>query len=241
MRLFIICILLYVPLESFGQPGDSSFSWPEGYEMGLSLTFDDARSSQPNGGTDLLDRYGARATFYVVPASVEPFLGEWKRIVETGHEIGNHSIEHPCTGNFSWSKDTPLEEYTMKKMEAELKEASRQIESLLGVTPTSYAYPCGETTIGRGLNAESVIPLVARLFQTGRGWLDETANDPTYVDMAQVRGIPMDERDFDELLPIIEQAKAQGYWLVLAGHEIDESGSLTTRTAMLEKITNLST
>ena len=54
--------------------------------------------------------------------------------------------------------------------------------------------------------------------------------------MAQVRGIPMDEKNFDELLPIIEQAKVQGYWLVLAGHEIGESGSLTTRKTMLHEL-----
>ena len=57
----------------------------------------------------------------------------------------------------------------LNQSNAQLSEANRQIEDLLGVTPTSYAYPCGETTIGRGHNARSFIPLIARHFQTGRG------------------------------------------------------------------------
>ena len=234
--LFLFLTTSLLTLSALAQPTSPPFSWPDGYQMALSLTFDDARPSQPNGGVDILNKYDAKATFYVVPASVKPHLEGWKRIVDAGHEIGNHSINHPCTGNFDWSKDSPLEEYSIEQMEAELMEASRQIEDLLGVTPTSYAYPCGETTIGRGHNARSVIPLIARLFQTGRGWLDETANDPTYFDRAQLRGTPMDAKDFDEILEVINQAKSQGYWLVLAGHEIGEEGSLTTRATMLEEL-----
>jgi len=234
--IFFLLSTTLLTLSAQAQPADPAFSWPDGYQMALSLTFDDARPSQPNGGADLLNQYGAKATFYVVPSSVEPHLDKWKSIVEAGHEIGNHSINHPCTGNFSWSKDYPLEEYSIEQMEEELMEANRQIEALLSVTPTSYAYPCGETTIGRGHNARSVLPLIARHFQTGRGWLDETANDPTYFDRAHLRGIPMDGKDFDEILEIINQAKSQGYWLVLAGHEIAEEGSLTTRVSMLHEL-----
>lgn len=234
MRYYILLLVFLFAHPTYAQ--QDSFSWPDGYTMALSLTFDDARPSQANGGTDILNEFEAKATFYVVPSSVEPHLEGWKRIVEAGHEIGNHSIHHPCTGNFTWSRDTPLEEYTIESMEAELKEANQQIESLLGVTPVSYAYPCGETTVGRGLGAKSMIPLISRLFQTGRGWLDETANAPDYFDMGQVRGVPMDDMTFDNLLPLIQQAKEQGYWLVLAGHEIGKEGAQTTRGEMLEDL-----
>lgn len=234
MRLLIIVLLL--PLPALGQPTEPLFSWGDGHEMALSLTFDDARPSQANGGADLLDRYGVRATFYVMPAAVEPHLMGWKRIVAAGHEIGNHTNNHPCTGNFDWSKDYPLEKYTEEQMEDELLETNKQIESLLGVTPTSFAYPCGETTMGRGIDAKSYIPVVARHFKTGRGWLDETSNDPTYFDPALIRGMKMDDMTFEEIRPLIDQAREQGYWLVLAGHEIGQSGPLTTRASMLKDL-----
>ena len=167
MRLLLAFVLPCFVITAHCQES-SSFSWPEGYEMALSLTFDDARSSQPNGGVDLLDAYGAKATFYVLPESVEPHLEKWQHIVDTGHEIGNHSINHPCTGNFSWSKDHALEAYTLEQMEAELIEASRQIKSLLNVTPRSYAYPCGETTIGRGNPCAERNPTHRQAFPDGQ-------------------------------------------------------------------------
>jgi len=48
----------------------SEFKWPEGKKMGLSLTFDDARLTQPDKGIPVLDKYGVKATFYVSPGSM---------------------------------------------------------------------------------------------------------------------------------------------------------------------------
>ena len=204
--------------------------------MALSLSFDDARTTNIRQGTDLFDKYGVQATFYVVPSRVKPDLELWKKAVRNGHEMGNHSINHPCSGNFVWSRDKALEMYTIDKMRAELEEANRQIRELLGVTPTTYAFPCGQTTIGRGKNAQSFVPLIADMFVAGRGWLDEAPVDPSYCDMAQLTGVEMDGKDFEQLLPMIKQAEKDGQWLVLAGHETADSGNQTTRLAMLEKL-----
>jgi hypothetical protein len=46
----------------------------------------------------------------------------------------------------------------------------------------------------------------------------------------------MDGKSFEELLPIIEDARKNGLWLVLAGHEINQSGPQTTQTETLEKL-----
>ena len=64
-----------------------SFSWPEGKQAALSLSFDDARPSQVDAGTALLDRLGTKVTFYVVPSRVEARLAGWKAAVASGHEI----------------------------------------------------------------------------------------------------------------------------------------------------------
>lgn len=202
----------------------------------MSLTFDDARASQVNGGTALLDKYGVKATFYVVPAAVSSQLQGWKSAAASGHEIGNHSLNHPCSGNFVWSRSKALEEYSLSKMEAELTEANRQIKDLIGVDCRVFAYPCGQTFVGRGEETQSYVPLVARLFDSSRGWMDEAPNDPSYVDFAQLTGVESDGKDFDEILPLIEQARKSGQWLVLAGHEMGQGGNQTTRLAMLEKL-----
>jgi len=74
------------------------------------------------------------------------------------------------------------------------------------------------------------------MFESGRGWLDEGANAPGYMDMAQLLGIESDGKDFDKILPILEDARENGNWVVLAGHEIGSGGTQTTRTSMLEEL-----
>ncbi len=212
------------------------FPWPSGRRAAVSLSFDDARASQVDGGTALLDRYGVKATFYVVPSAVEKNLEGWKRAVASGHEIGNHSLNHPCSGNFGWARAKALEDYTLDRMRRELTAANRRITELLGVTPESFAYPCGQTFVGRGVGTESYVPIAAGVFVTARGWLDEAPNDPSYVDFAQLTGIESDGKDFEQILAIVEAARQTGAWVVLAGHEMGKGGAQTTRLAMLERL-----
>lgn len=47
-------------------------------------------------------------------------------------------------------------------MEDEILRANTYIETKLGVTPRTFAYPCGQTTIGRRENAQSYVPVIAK-------------------------------------------------------------------------------
>ncbi|MFT5886905.1 MAG: peptidoglycan/xylan/chitin deacetylase (PgdA/CDA1 family) [Arcticibacterium sp.] len=233
-RIITIALLAFSLNTLFAQEND--FSWPAGKEMGLSLSWDDARPSQVTIGTEILNKYGIKATFYVLPGPVYDELGGWKRAVESGHEIGNHSYNHPCTGNFLWARKNALEEYTVPKMEMELEVSNEKIFQMLGVTPTQFAYPCGQTFINRGEETQSYVPLIAKQFTSGRTWLDEVANDPGYCDLAQLTGVEMDGKSFKDLLAIIDSSRENGLWLVLAGHEINKGGIQTTKTKTLEKL-----
>jgi peptidoglycan/xylan/chitin deacetylase (PgdA/CDA1 family) len=236
----LVCRLLFGACLLFGfcnlAFATQAWPWPDGKKAALSLTFDDARVSQVKQGTAFLDQYGVKATFYVVPGSMEPELDGWKQAVKNGHEIGNHTVHHPCTGNFDWKRDHALEDYTLASMRNELVEANRQIEEMLGVTVTSYAYTCGQKFVGRGTETRSYIPVVAELFDSGRGFLDETANAPGYLDLAQLTGIESDGKDFDEIKPFLDKAQENGDWVVLAGHEMAAEGGQTTRFSMLEEL-----
>jgi len=229
--LFFSLVVTYVGLAQ-----EKPFQWPEGKRAALTLSFDDARFSQVDVGTPLFNQYGVKATFLVQPVNVEQRLDKWKKAVSSGQEIGNHTLSHPCSGNFPWSRENALENYTLDKMRNELVEASEQIEILLGVKSTVFAYPCGATFIGQGIHTKSYVPLIAELFTAGRGWLDEGPNDPEFCDFSQLTGMEMDGKDFDQILPLLENAKEAGAWLVLAGHEIGDSGSQTTRVEMLKKL-----
>jgi peptidoglycan/xylan/chitin deacetylase (PgdA/CDA1 family) len=211
-------------------------TWPKGKKMALSLTFDDGRGSQVNGGTALLDKYGVKATLYVMPNAIEKNVALWKKAAENGHEIGNHSSLHPCSGNFAWSRNKALEEYTLEKMQKELVESNEQLHQMIGIKPESFAYPCGQKFVGNNEKTQSYVPLVYQLFSSGRGWRDEAPNDPAYLNMAQLTGVEMDGKNFDEILPMIKEASEKGYWLVLAGHEMGKGANQTNRLSMLEDL-----
>jgi peptidoglycan/xylan/chitin deacetylase (PgdA/CDA1 family) len=213
-----------------------AYPWPKGKLAAISLSFDDARESQVIVGTKLLDEYGIKATFFVVPSTMQRQLEGWKKAVANGHEIGNHSLTHPCMENFDWSRNNALENYSLKTMQKNIAECNKKIEELLGVKPQVFAYPCGQKYIGRGAKTKSYVPLVSKMFLAGRGWLDEAANNPYYCNFAQLTGVEMDGKNFDQILLLIEGAKKAGKWLLLAGHEMGEEGQQTTRLAMLKQL-----
>jgi peptidoglycan-N-acetylglucosamine deacetylase len=215
---------------------ESDFSWPPGIEMALSLTFDDARLSQMDYGIPLLDKYNVKATFYISHENLVERLEGWEKALINGHDIGNHTLFHPCSGNFLWSRDRALENYTLDDISFELDSANKLINELLGIQPVSFAYPCGQTFIGRGLNTRSYIPVVASLFETGRGWLGEVPNDPAFCDLAQLTGIELDGKSFEQIIDLINDAKKNNQWLILVGHEIGEKGPQTSRLNTIEAI-----
>jgi peptidoglycan/xylan/chitin deacetylase (PgdA/CDA1 family) len=228
------------PLVLAEPPGQTAappaFSWPAARRGALSLTFDDARESQVDVGLPLLDSLGVRATFYVLPENARKRLDGWRAAAKRGHEIGNHSSTHPCTGNFAFSRRNALEDYTLALLERNLSDASLFVEREIGTRPVSFAYPCGQTFVGRGEDVRSYVPVVAHAFHSGRLYLGEDANDPAFCDFAQLLAVGLDGLSFDEVRPFLERAAAEGRWLILAGHEIGESGPQTTRTATLAAI-----
>jgi peptidoglycan/xylan/chitin deacetylase (PgdA/CDA1 family) len=236
--------LAHVPLVARGPratqapaPPSAPVAWPASARMALSLSFDDGRASQVTQGLPVFARHGARVTLYVVPSAVEKAVDLWKQAAAAGHEIANHSLTHSCSGNFAFSRQKALEDHSIARMHEELATANRRIVELLGVpAPRSFAYPCGQTYVGRGRTTQSYVPVVAELFVSGRTWMDEAPNDPSYVDLAQATGIEMDGRDFADLRPVVEAARTAGAWLVLAGHDIGEGGRQTTRVAMLDAL-----
>ena len=234
LRISFIWLLL---LSSHLLIGQEKFPWPEGKKLAISLSFDDSRVSNLDYAIPLFNKYGIKGTFYVHPSVVKKDVSRWKDAVAKGHEMGNHTLVHPCSENFLWSRTNSLESYTLASMRKELTEANAQIQELLGVTPTSFAYTCGQTFVGKGEGKKSYVPLIADLFTAGRGWLNEAPADPIYCDLAEVSGVKMDDMDFEEILPMIQYARENNLWLVLVGHDTKpEHNGQTTRLEFLEAL-----
>ena len=212
-----------------------TFQWPEHKRVAVSLSFDDARTSQIDVGLPLLNRYGIKVTFYVNPPNMQSRLEGWKQAVASGHEIGSHSNSHPCTVNYPFSAANALEDYTLAKIGEDLKTASAEIERLLSVKPRTFAYPCGQKFVGRGSGVKSYVPLVAKRFLAGRGFRDEGPNDPARCDLAQLMGVESDGLTFEQMKDIVSGAAERGAWLVFASHEIGKPGRQTMDAAELER------
>ncbi|MGE5644909.1 MAG: polysaccharide deacetylase family protein [Acidobacteriota bacterium] len=217
-------------------PGQQGFRWPEGKRAAISLSFDDARTSQIDTGIALLEKHGAKATFFVSPGLVKERLAGWKRAVALGHEIGSHSMSHACTANYEFSARNALEDFTLEKMAADLDASSAEIERLLGVKPATFAYPCGQKFVGRGEGVRSYVPLVAARFLAGRGFLDEAPNDPALCDLAQSMGMGFDNLTAKQVLDLAKGAAKSGRWLIFVGHEIGTAGEQTTNVDALEAL-----
>jgi peptidoglycan/xylan/chitin deacetylase (PgdA/CDA1 family) len=142
--------------------------------------------------------------------------------VADGHEIANHSLTHPCTGNYAFSANNALENYDLAMMARQLDGANERIQQLLGVTPATFAYPCGLKFVGRGRDVKSYVPLVAERFIVGRGYLDEAPNNPAVADLSQAMGTAFDDMEFPQMKAIVDSAAKEGRWVIFVGHEIGE-------------------
>lgn len=231
---------LFVSNASFAK--DSSlylgFQYPDKAHNAVSITFDDARHSQVDVGTAILDKHQVKATFYVSPFNVKERLTKWQDAVKSGHEIANHTSSHVCTGNFEWlrKQNLSLEETTLAWLENDILSAQTYIKEQLCVTPRAFTYPCGNTFVGRGINTKSYVPIIAKHFDSGRTWLDESANNPNFTDFAQLTGLRIDGLSFAEIITMLEQLRENNAWLILAGHEIGKGDQYTTDAKVLEQL-----
>jgi peptidoglycan/xylan/chitin deacetylase (PgdA/CDA1 family) len=240
----ICCWSLLLNAQVAGAPASRSakagttrtFHWPKKYRAAVSLSFDDARTSQIDKGLPLFTKLGVKVTFFVQPEGVQERLAGWKQAALDGHEIGNHSVSHPCTGNYHFSVDNALENYDLKRMVQQIDEANDRIQKLLGVKPKSFAYPCGQKFVGRGIDVESYVPFVAERFLVGRSYLSESSNDPVVVDLAQAMGTPFDDMDFAQMKEVVDEAAQQGRWVIFVGHEVGSRGYQVTDTKALEAL-----
>lgn len=63
-------------------------------EKVIALTFDDGPTQFTETVLNTLDEKGVKATFFVIGKSLEQFPDLGKAIVDSGHELGNHSYTH---------------------------------------------------------------------------------------------------------------------------------------------------
>ncbi|NUQ01021.1 MAG: polysaccharide deacetylase family protein [Armatimonadetes bacterium] len=197
--------------------------WPDGVRAAVSLTFDDGTPDQLRDGVPRMTERELFGTFYL-PLRGDNYrerLAGWETALAAGHELGNHSLNHTCSENFSNERHPRgLESMTLAEMEEDLLEAERRLVDLFGPVPArSFAYPCYMTHVGRGLTRQTYVPLVAKHFIAGRGGGEVGFhNHPYHCDLACVAGLTCQQMTGPEMIGLCERAAAQGRWAVLCFH-----------------------
>ncbi|MEU8268229.1 polysaccharide deacetylase family protein [Sphaerisporangium sp. NPDC049002] len=100
----------------------------------IALTFDDGPWPYTPELLDTLKKHKAKATFFLLGRKVETRPELTQRIVDEGHEIGNHTWDHPS-----------LTELSDEEILDEMTRTSDVIDQTIGRAPTMMRPPNGAT------------------------------------------------------------------------------------------------
>ncbi len=104
----------------------------------IALTFDDGPSDPFTGKIlDILREKKVPATFFVCGQNVDRCPEIVRRIVQEGHELGNHTYSHPS-----------LFLRSSRRISDEIDRAQESIEKASGSRPTIFRPPFGARTLG---------------------------------------------------------------------------------------------
>ena len=147
-----ICLLSLLSLVIFNVEAQNSTSW-KGKKCAVVITYDDAIDQHLDNAIPVLDSLGLKATFYLTAfsTSMQNRLQEWRRLSVNGHELGNHTLYHPCIGGpgREWVKpEADLSKYTVQRMVNETRMTNVFLHALDGKVKRTFAYTCGDTKIG---------------------------------------------------------------------------------------------
>ena len=127
-----------------------AFSWPEGRKAAVSLAYDDALDSQLDNAIPALDRHGLKGSFYL-QLSRDPVrlrLEEWRVAARNGHELGNHTLFHQCSGSLEdrdWVEpQRDLDRTSAAAMKDQVLLANVMLTAIDGRTERTMTVPCGD-------------------------------------------------------------------------------------------------
>lgn len=197
--------------------------FPNGATCAVSFSIDDGFWVSSQKFMTLFAKYGMKGTFNLVTSWITPVKSEigdsynqnlthgtwsdWKTVLDTGHEIGSHSMTHPHL------PDIPLDE-----ARRELIYSKRRITQRLGLPGSkTFAFPYNHTS-------PAIEELVEKYYLAGRIG-GEGINLPGEIEFAHVSSWwPLSTMPTGMTLDKIREAKDKRAWLVIGLHGVDDEG-----------------
>jgi peptidoglycan-N-acetylglucosamine deacetylase len=191
------------------------------------LTYDDALNVHLDNVIPLLDSLGLKATFYL-PGYFPGFkerMNDWAAAAQKGHELGNHTLFHPCEGQApgrEWvNPDYDLSKYTVQRMTDEINMANVVLESLDRIKKRTFAYPCGDMNAGDS----SYVSKIKNEFVAARGVEGKMQKLPD-VDLFNIGCYMINNQSGDELIEMVKTAVQNNSLLVFLFHGVGGEHSI---------------
>ena len=177
-----------------------------------SLTFDDGTIGQYTYGRPILLNHGMNATFYIVSdalgwGSSNLNATQVKQLLADGNDIGNHTRDH-----------SNLTTLSSAQIDAQFANAQSAIKSLVGVTPTSCAYPYGGTN-------STVQTIAAKYFKGCRGTNAGTNKGSALNAYNLVTFYMRQTTTAAQVRAAADSAKANDQWIIFTYHGVNPNGS----------------
>ena len=98
----------------------------------IALTFDDGPGPYTEKLLDILDKYDAKATFFLIGSKVSARANTLRRMQSRGHQLGNHSWSHP-----------ELNKVSAEQLASEIDQTNNAIKQAVGAKPNIIRPPYG--------------------------------------------------------------------------------------------------
>jgi peptidoglycan-N-acetylglucosamine deacetylase len=192
-------------------PADAQFSWPHGRTAALALTYDDAMHSQLDVAIPQLDAAGFRATFFLDGDITPDDMLRWRKARRSGHELGNHSMFHPCPrAMLPDRRNYFTEDYDVDRMLGEIAAMNNVLFGIDGARARTYSVPCSQMRVGgvdytRALRESGLIKYV----RTGGDPYKSVITDLAALDVFQVPSFgPVDKPGATVLIAYADRVRS---------------------------------
>ena len=224
-----ICIL---PQNIFSQKWNNK-------KAAVALTYDDGLNVHLDKVVPALDSAGFKGTFYI-PGNAEALflrMNDWKAISCNGHELGNHTLFHPCTGKSKGRQwvhpDYDLDNYTINQIVNEIKLANTLLKAIDGKEKRSFAYTCGDMTVSNG----DFSKLIANEFTGARGVAFDYEKFET-IDLLNIKAFFVTNQTGDELITLAKNALQEEALIVFLFHGVGGEHNINIANAEHKKLVN---
>ncbi len=222
MKKSLVFIALLLSLISHSQ---SNQPW-RGKKCAVVITYDDAIDQHLDNAIPVLDSLGLKATFYLTAFSnsMQTRLNDWKNLATKGHELGNHTLYHPCIGGKGreWVKpEYDMNNYTVQRMIDETRMTNLFLHALDGKTKRTFAFTCGDMKIGDSsfINAMKNDFVAARAVRNEMHKINE-------VDLYNVDCYMVNNHSFEQMKEWVDKAVQTNSLLVILFHGVGGGNAL---------------